>query len=83
MVIDKALPNTGNGFESGVLYCFNNNLKGTLCNQCKSKSDCKREENILKNATRELKKLSGSEIKIQMKEIKDYSVDDIRGVIGC
>lgn len=83
MVIDKAHSNNGNGFESGVLYCFNNNLKGTLCNQCKSKSDCKREENILKNAARELHKLSGGEIKIQMNEIKDYSVDDIRSVIRC
>lgn len=81
IVIDKL--NTGIGFQPGVLYCFNNNLKGTLCNQCKSKFDCKREENILKNATRELHKLSNSDIKIQMNEIKDYSIEDIRGVIRC
>ena len=47
MVIDKAHSNTRTGFEPGVLYCFNNSLKGTLCNQCKSKNACKKEEEIL------------------------------------
>lgn len=83
MFIDKAHFNVGNGFESGVLYCFNNSLKGTLCNQCKSKNDCKKEEEILKNAAKELCKLSNIEIKIHMNEIKDYSVEDIRRVIRC
>ena len=83
MIIDKAKFNSTIGFESGILYCFNNSLKGTLCNQCKSKADCKREENVLINAAREFQKLYGSEIKIQINEIKDYSVDDIRSVIGC
>ena len=82
MIIDKAKCNNATGFESGVLYCLNNMLKGTLCNQCKSKADCKREEKILKNAARELYRLSSSEIKIQMNEIKDYSVEDIRRVIS-
>ena len=83
MVIDKAHSNTRTGFEPGVLYCFNSSLKGTLCNQCKSKNACKKEEEILKNAAREFQKLYGSEFKIQINEIKDYSVDDIRSVIKC
>ena len=83
MIIDKAKPNTTTGFEPGVLYCFNNSLKGTLCNQCKSKNACKKEEEILKNAARELHKLSSSEIKIQINEIKDYSVEDIGRMIKC
>ena len=33
--------NSTTGFEPGVLYCFNNNLKGEYCNHCKSKSDCR------------------------------------------
>ena len=82
MIIDKAKYNNVTGFEPGVLYCFNNSLKVTLCNQCKSKADCKREEKILNNAAKELYKLSSSEIKIQMNEIKDYSVEDIRRVIS-
>ena len=41
MIIDKAKYNNVIGFEPSVLYCFNNSLKGTLCNQCKSKSDCR------------------------------------------
>ena len=41
MIIDKAKYNSTTGFEPGVLYCFNNNLKGKYCNQCKSKSDCR------------------------------------------
>lgn len=82
MVVDKVYSNTGKGFEPGVLYCFNYSLKGTLCNQCKSKAYCKREEKILNNAAKELYKLSSSEIKIQMNEIKDYSVEDIRRVIS-
>ena len=83
MIIDKAKCSNSTGFEPGVLYCFNNSLKGTLCNQCKSKADCKREEKILNNAAKELRKLSNSEIKIQMNEIKDYSIEDIRRVIRC
>ena len=63
-VIDKAYSSFKNGFEPGVLYCFNNGLKGILCNQCRSKVSCKREENILKNAARELYKLSNGMIKI-------------------
>lgn len=54
MIIDKAHSNHKMGFEPGVLYCFNNNLKGILCNRCKSNLECKKEENILKNAAREL-----------------------------
>lgn len=64
MIIDKAHSNRKKGFEPGVLYCFNNNLKGTLCDRCKSNLECKKEENILKNAARELHKLSNGEIKI-------------------
>ena len=41
MIIDKAKCNNATGFEPGVLYCFNNNLKGKYCNHCKSKSDCR------------------------------------------
>ena len=41
MIVEKAKYNSITGFESGVLYCFNNNLKGKYCNQCKSKSDCR------------------------------------------
>ena len=41
MIIDKAKYNNVTGFEPGVLYCFNNNLKGEYCNHCKSKSDCR------------------------------------------
>ena len=41
MIIDKTKYNNVTGFELGVLYCFNNNLKGKYCNQCKSKSECK------------------------------------------
>ena len=82
MIIDKAKYNSATGFEPGVLYCFNNSLKGTFCNQCKSKANCKREEKILNNAAKELYELSSSEIKIQMNEIKDYSVEDIRRVIS-
>ena len=41
MIIDKARYNNATGFETGVLYCFNNNLKGKYCNQCRSKSDCR------------------------------------------
>lgn len=64
MIIDKAYSNPKIGFEPDVLYCFNSNLKGILCNQCKSNLECKKEENILKNAARELHKLSNGEIKI-------------------
>ena len=64
MIIDKAHSNSKMGFKPGVLYCFNNNLKGILCNRSKSNLECKKEENILKNATRELHKLSNGEIKI-------------------
>ena len=46
IVIDKAYK--GNGFEQGVLYCFNHHLKG-LCNKCKAKVDCQKERNILNN----------------------------------
>ena len=35
MVIDKTKYNSTTGFEPGVLYCFNNNLKGEYCNHCK------------------------------------------------
>ena len=41
MIIDKTKYNNVTGFELGVLYCFNNNLKGEDCNHCKSKSDCR------------------------------------------
>lgn len=41
VVIDKVKYNTTIGFEPGTLYCFNNGLKGELCNYCKSKSDCR------------------------------------------
>ena len=41
MIIDKTKYNNVTGFELGVLYCFNNNLKGEYCNHCKSKSDCR------------------------------------------
>ena len=41
MIIDKVKFNSTIGFESGILYCFNNNLKGEYCNQCRSKSDCR------------------------------------------
>ena len=41
MIIYKAKYNNVTGFEPGVLYCFNNNLKGKYCNHCKSKSDCR------------------------------------------
>lgn len=44
IVIDKAYK--GNGFEQGVLYCFNYHLKG-LCNKCRAKIDCQKEQNIL------------------------------------
>ena len=30
MIIDKAKYNNVTGFEPGVLYCFNNNLKGEI-----------------------------------------------------
>lgn len=46
IIIDKA--NKGNGFEQGVLYCFNYHLKG-LCNQCRAKIDCQKEQDILRN----------------------------------
>lgn len=81
MIIDKEKPNTTIGFEAGILYCFNNSLKGTLCNQCKSKADCEREENVLINAAREFQKLAGNKIEIQMKEVRDYSVDDLKSMI--
>ena len=64
MIIDKAHSNHKMGFEPGVLYCFNNNLKGILCNRCKSNLECKKEENILKNAARELYTLSNGMTKI-------------------
>ena len=41
MIIDKTKYNNVTGFELGVLYYFNNNLKGEYCNHCKSKSDCR------------------------------------------
>lgn len=56
-VIDK-MPTNGKGFEHGVLYCFNRNLEGELCNQCKSREECKKELRILKNAAEEISKLA-------------------------
>ena len=41
MIVEKAKYNSTTGFEPGVLYCFNNNLKGKYCNHCKYKSDCR------------------------------------------
>lgn len=29
-----------NGFEHGVIYCFDYHLKGNLCGQCKSQKRC-------------------------------------------
>lgn len=44
MIIDKAHSNHKMGFEPDVLYCFNNNLKGILCNRCKSNLECKKKK---------------------------------------
>ena len=41
MIIDKTKYNNVTGCDLGVLYCFNNNLKGEYCNHCKSKADCR------------------------------------------
>ena len=78
IVIDKAYK--GNGFEQGVLYCFNYHLKG-LCNKCRAKIDCQKEQNILRNMGKELKKLSDNEIGINMKTIEEYSLEDIERMI--
>ena len=64
MIIDKAKYNSTTGFEPGVLYCFNNNLKGKYCNHCKSKSDCssltiEEQRNILKNIKTSLQRELG------------------------
>ena len=79
IVIDKAYK--GNGFEQGVLYCFNYHLKG-LCNQCRARVDCQKERSILSNMGKELKKLSNNEIKINMKSIEEYSLNDIERMIS-
>lgn len=78
IIIDKAYK--GNGFEQGVLYCFNYHLKG-LCNQCKAKVDCQKERNILSDMSKELKKLSDTEMGIHMKSIEEYSLEDIERMI--
>lgn len=78
IIIDKA--NKGNGFEQGVLYCFNYHLKG-LCNQCRAKIDCQKEQDILRNMGKELKKLSDNEIEINVKTIEEYSLGDIERMI--
>lgn len=39
-VIDAA---SGNGFETGVLYCFDYHLRGILCSQCRSQSKCEKD----------------------------------------
>ena len=79
IIIDKA--NKGNGFEQGVLYCFNYHLKG-LCNQCRAKVDCQKEQSILSNMGKELKKLSNNEMEIHMKSIEEYSLKDIERMIN-
>lgn len=78
IIIDKA--NKGNGFEQGVLYCFNYHLKG-LCNQCRAKVDCQKERSILSNMGKELKKLSDNEMEIHMKTIEEYSLKDIERMV--
>lgn len=76
IIIDKL--NKGNRLEQGVLYCFNYHLKGLgLCDQCRTKLECQKEQDILKNTIKELKKLSDEENKIYMKSIEDYSLKDI------
>lgn len=41
IVVDSfELRNKGNGFESGVLLCFNCRLRGHFCNQCRSQEKC-------------------------------------------
>lgn len=78
IIIDKA--NKGNGFEQGVLYCFNYHLKG-LCNQCRAKINCQKEQDILRNMGKELKKPSDNEIEINVKTIEEYSLGDIERMI--
>ena len=34
------LRDKSNGFEIGVLLCFNYHLRGYLCSQCKNKDKC-------------------------------------------
>lgn len=46
------------GYTPGVLYCFNYNLKGRLCNQCDNKDECLNEYNILQKASEEIKRLT-------------------------
>ena len=77
IVVDKLRYGDTSGFQPGVIYCINYNLQGTLCDQCIAKYDCQREAEILKNAFKELKTLSGSSSEIKMLEIKDYSIKDI------
>lgn len=74
IIIDKL--SKGNRLEQGILYCFNYHLKG-LCNQCRAKLECQKEQDILKNTIKELKKLSDEENKIYMKSIEEYSLKDI------
>lgn len=40
-IIDSfELRRKGNGFETGVLLCFNHHLRSCLCNQCISQNKC-------------------------------------------
>lgn len=55
MVIDKMRYNNKNGLEAGVLYCFNNHLKGENCKYCRTRIECSKEERIMETMSKELK----------------------------
>ena len=76
IIIDKGISSTSNGFEPGILYCFNYHLK-CLCNKCRAKEECIKERNILKKYGEQLKDLSGSNTEINIETVNNYSVKDI------
>lgn len=81
IIVDKAKSKSSDGFKQGVLYCFNNHLKGMPCIHCLSREECEQEQNMLKNMGKQLHELSGVELQIKMKEVTDYSIEDIKGMV--
>lgn len=55
MTIDKMRYNNKNGLEVGVLYCFNNHLKGENCKYCRARIECSKEERMKETMSKELK----------------------------
>ena len=56
--IRKSTIISNDGYIPNVLYCFNYNLKGTLCGQCESNKECLEEYYKLNQIFQELKEFT-------------------------